>query len=278
MNPQKRRIFAIIVHYGEKKKLQEAIKFLLQGNTVPGTIIVVNHSGEQPKNPCDSRIRWVTPGSNGGYGAGINVGLGVVYSLSPSLDDIIIVMNNDILVNAQTIQRINDWFSGGKTAVLGPTIQEGSQKTCSTSSVNPLNGRARIGRSGKLKYLHGAFIAAPYSVYLKIGGWPEKYFMYWEDVLFGLKVTKSGLPIVCSLDITVKHLRSSNRYSQASTYYRVRNGANFMETETSPALRVWWFILNRLRLSYHLVFNGPGSPVTVGLWDSARGRLGKKDI
>ena len=108
MNPHNRKYWAIIVHHGEIKQTQSAVKSLYQSQVAPHKIIIIDN--DSVPYPDDSQSVIIRPDSNLGYAGAVNIGLGVLTGQSASADDIVICLNNDVIVQAQTTTHILDWW------------------------------------------------------------------------------------------------------------------------------------------------------------------------
>jgi GT2 family glycosyltransferase len=246
MIPQKRKYFILIVHYGDPTRtLRNVLE--LTTNSLPKKIIIIDH-GESPLPVFDQvqQVQLVRPRENHGYGAGLNIGLGMLYAQGARGEDIVICMNNDLRLYDDTLATIDRWWKQHPTAAL-VSYKKGT--------VNMLTGRASLAPLFSLwgqPYLHGALLMAPYSVFMTLRGFPEKYFLYWEDVLMSKYARKRRIPLQVATTIHIDHDDIHKpQYSDQQVYYLVRNGALFMEQETrTPWRQVWWFI-NYWRRLYH---------------------------
>lgn len=251
MIPQKRDIFCIIVHYGALQQTHDLVASLLKGKVAPNGVIVVNHgpAGDEAVYP-DPRVQIVAPEHNEGYAAGINIGLGVLLGRSVAPESIVICMNNDIEISDGTMHQVQQWWSEHPEPAMA-----GSK----AGTVNLFTGRAsitsyelRVTSPWSLSYIHGSFLAAPLSVFLKVH-FPDKYFLYWEDVFFSRSLARVGIPLQVMPGVTVNH-SEEKPLRDDRLYYLVRNGALFLEQQTPLLWRMYWRVLNNLRRAYHSWF------------------------
>jgi GT2 family glycosyltransferase len=280
MCPQIKQINVIMVHFGDEKPLQRALKSLALGRRRPDNIIVIDHA-LSPLRLKDTAVRVVRPNINGGYGSGINIGLGTIYSMGVEKDDIVICMNNEVEVYEDTLEQLEKWWTINPTASLvGAVVEEGTKIVSGLGAVNLFTGRAdpyaesRRFKIGNLSYVHGAFFAAPYHVFLKTKGMPEDNFLYWEDVAFSQNVSRASFPLRTALNVRVKHSHQKDVTGDNRTYYLVRNGAIFMEHYLPQPLKQMWWLINRIRYAYHSVWEGHQSETTKALKDAVRGKRG----
>ncbi len=291
MNPQNIKYFAIIVQYGPQKPIKRALKAIISNPQHPDKIVIV----DQNSLPLDldtqnQPITVIRRNKNSGYSAGVNTGLGALVSLGASDNDIVVIMNNDIETSVDTFTGLRKWWQKNyRDAVVGVSVEERGVSLTGSGAVNLFNGRAILHNQDKnsdssfshcslqtIPYIHGAFFSAPYRVFLRLKGLPEKYFMYWEDIDFSLKASKKGIPLKLMPEVKIKHhcLKSDN-IKDSRLYYLVRNGAIFLEKETPFIWKKYWWIFNRLRLIYHSLFFYKKPTVRRALFDAVRGKTGK---
>ena len=292
MNPQQRKYFVILVHHGRPKVTDQSITALVSASQRPAHLVVIDHGATSYQSAQTMNLTVIRPARNSGYAGGINVGLGVLYSHGIERHDIVICMNNDVQVYPDTVANLASWWQENPApAVVGSTMVEPQGTITSLSYVNILTGRTILYHNSlkqapglpqkrsltatfKLPYIHGAFFAAPYHVFLATKGLPEKYFMYWEDAAFSQLARRAGFPLYILKNVRTKH---TNKKTPTATqlYYLVRNGAIFMEQESHRTARAYWLAANRLRLVYHQLI-GSQPIIRRALRDAITGKNGQK--
>jgi len=271
MIPQNRKYFVIIVHHGNPQHTNVAITSLTSGRKAPHGIMVVNN-GDKPYNvPATDHIWIVRPPRNYGYAAGLNVGLGALLAHGVTEHDIVVCMNNNIEVQADTLYKLARWWqTHPRPSFAGVMVKEGPGTVPGLGYINLLTGRSQLYRKPKkttstshswlrmahlatqMPYVHGAFFAAPYGAFMETKGIPDHYFLYWEDALLSTRARRRGIPLQVARQVGVLHRRHQDSRNQTDRlYYLVRNGALFLEQETAWPWRRYWWLANRLRLMYH---------------------------
>lgn len=255
MNPQTPQFYVIIVHYGEPATTRRAVRSLLDGSVRPKTILVVDHAKEKFVYDGLPQVHILRPMHNEGYAAGINLGLGALTRHSVRTSDVVIAMNNDVEVQPDTLLKLQQWWTAHPyPALRGVVSQEGTSKIYGGGHIHLWTGRAHLNttRHQPVHYVHGAFLVAPYDVFLKTQGLPEHYFLYWEDVLFGRRVQARHIPLEIVPHAFITHrTATADTISDQQLYYLVRNGALFLEKELPWPWRMYWNVRNRLRALYH---------------------------
>ncbi|MDP3997225.1 MAG: glycosyltransferase family 2 protein [bacterium] len=280
MIPQCRQLYAIIVHYQNLAQTEQTICSLCRGSVVPDRIIVVDQNPtkkfQHKSDTCPVLV--IRPQKNSGYAAGINLGLGAAYGGGIKPEDIVLCMNDDVSVLPDALERMMAWWKNNSVdALVGAAITESGQTIAAGGKINYLTGRTRFNTDtpARLDYIHGAFFAAPFRLFIAVKGLPENYFLYWEDVLFSRLVKQKGYPLKYLPQMKVTHhTLSCGDKSTTATYYLVRNGALFMQTHTPWPINWIWRCLNLARLLFHYSLQGSSNPVTKALKDAARGKTG----
>tara|TARA_Y100000310_G_C20520646_1_gene733491 strand:+ start:195 stop:1061 length:867 start_codon:yes stop_codon:yes gene_type:complete len=281
MNTQKHKTYVVIVHYGDSALAQRAVAALKAGSQQPDEIVVVDHNPEPLVLEAVEGLRVVRPSTNDGYGAGLNFGIGTLFSDKPDNRDIIVGMNNDVVVLPDTLTNLRQWWDKHpEPALVGVIAEEGKRRVGGGGRINPITGRARLSArplvDSPLTYVHGAFFSAPWEVMMRVRGLPEHYFMYWEDVSLSLRARQMGVPLKVAETVRVTHSEESpSQLPDAKLYYLVRNGALCLSTDAPWPYRPWWRLYSRLRLQYHQA-RGTKPVVVEALRDAAAGQTGRR--
>lgn len=281
MNPQNRKYYLILVHYENAQATHQALHALHACAAPPDEIIIIDH-GEHPfRHDHSYPDIIVRPQHNTGFAGGVNSGLGVLLSRHIKGHDIVVVTNNDVTVYPTTFQELRRWWAARqRSALVGVMTEEPHGTVEGISYVNLLTGRSQLyGRPPRhmLPYIHGAFFAAPYELFMRTRGLPESYFLYWEDAAFSARVRAARLPLLTARLVRVAHHPSTATPPRgAQLYYLVRNGALFLEHESPALWRQYWWLVNRLRLIYHTLRPGSSPHVRRALYDAVRRRLGPR--
>lgn len=236
----------------------------------------------QPYRPLNDSVRILRPSRNAGYGSGCNVALGALASAGIAARDIVICLNNDVVVTPDALSILRQWWIAPRPpALLAAATQQNNQIYAGLGQVNLFTGRADIMPLPSpltlaryyLPYVHAALIAAPYEVWLRLHGWPEQYFLYWEDVSLSYQARQRGIELHTTASVIAWHQHGVAAGANHQTYYLVRNGALFLEQELPPPWRVYWQWRNRLRRAWHAL-RCSSLDIRQGLRDAAARRTG----
>lgn len=270
MNPHFPSYSVICTHFGDPAITTATLVSLRNSTEKPQKIVVIDH-GEKPYilPISDKTITVVRPATNEGYGAGSMLGLGVLTGQGLQIDDAVVIMNNDLTIHPEALQQILKAHQQNPHALVGIRL----------GSVDFFSGRTTLKQpraSWKSHlYLDGALVIASLRTWALLKGFPQQYFLYWEDVALSERARHHNVPLVCvSTDVTHHSEATLSPERAEKTYYLVRNGAFFLETETPPLWRLFWYIGNRVRYIWHTIQHSP-MPVRYGLRDAIYRRLGK---
>jgi GT2 family glycosyltransferase len=282
-NPHSRQLFIIIVHYGQLAITKRAIAAIQANAVQPTQVIVIDQGPESVHSlatPDQSVV--VLPSENAGYGAAANMGLGYLFTQPITPKDIVLFINNDVEMEPTAIAAIQHWWETfPNPALVGVTTIEHDQELSGAGRLSLFTGRTTLlpsSDSQLIDYIHGAAVMAPYEVWLRVQGWPEKYFLYWEDVLLSQRVRYRGYSLKVATPVRVRH-DSSKEGQQKDTqvYYLVRNGALFLAQETAWPWRLVWRLINRVRLTWHQ-WQQKQPVVITALTDAANNVTGQRSV
>jgi len=281
--PQRRSIFAIFVHFGDISVTNTAITSIIGGTLRPDHIIIVDHTGlQRPAKPDGEVGLWddtkvsVISEPNTGYAAGLASGLILAGRLGAKKQDICLLLNNDISFAKESLGNIAHWWdlNGGQKMIAG----------AAKGYVSLLSGRAHIMHTEKkihwwnIPYVHGSCMVGEFGLFSSIF-FPTSFFMYWEDVAISINIRKQLGVLAVIPGLGAVHNDNEHVISSAKLFYMVRNGAYVLERFTPPWWRLYWYIMNTIRMMYHFSIQNPRhASIFRGLVDARASKLGKAGI
>ncbi|MCS7092813.1 MAG: polysaccharide biosynthesis C-terminal domain-containing protein [Patescibacteria group bacterium] len=161
--------------------------------------------------------------ANLGFGNGVNRGI------AKALDDdcqTIIIGNPDISLknlNHQEILKGSRFFDiWGLAMRQGEKIYYGGQLDRWRLSGGLITQKPKK-RFVEVDFVSGSFMIIKRSVIEKIGGFDEKYFLYYEDVDFCYRAKKAGFKIGIDSYLTYDHFEQSKETNPQKDWYLLRN-------------------------------------------------------
>lgn len=216
---------AVLVHFGDSEFTHTAISSVENLQSIQ--VVVVLHSKfiYEQNHPKCTFIR----SENLGYAAGINRAMKYVGATFPEIK-YVIVFNPDLQINASQIESLLTDHINSEADCTFPALQEG----------NLINHGYRLNRFGLLrptqkesKLYSGACFLLSLNAWERAGGMNEKYFHYFEDIDFCLRMQRAGLKLNHARQVVLKHLGKSGVEYPVTELprYAVRNHLYFLNTE-----------------------------------------------
>ncbi|GAA4175492.1 glycosyltransferase family 2 protein [Gryllotalpicola koreensis] len=218
----------ITVNYRSQDALTELIESLAAADTLPlQTLVVNNEAGASLSLPALEGLAIVDAGGNLGYGGGINAG---ARRLAESVEWIL-VTNPDVRIEPDALSRLLEVArSHTKAGSVGPRILEttgevypsarelpslrtgiGHALLANVWLSNPWTRRYRgetretTGTWRETGWLSGSCVLVRRAAFEAIGGFDDSYFMYFEDVDLGARLTRAGWRNLYVPGATVTH-------------------------------------------------------------------------
>lgn len=224
--PAKMDISFIIVNYGSAKFLKPCLTSLTKNApSAPWEAIIVNNDSE----PLEDffylgNIRVIENGNNDGFAKACNLGSNIakgriLFFLNPDTE--VRTSNIDLLV-----EKLNDpsvGIAAPKLLLPSGDIQPWSNGKRITPFSIILGNLFKIDDLHEIDWASGAALAITKDLFMKIGGFDEVFFMYFEDVDLCKRVSRSGKRIVLVPEVEVVHIggqSSNDQKKQKDIYYK----------------------------------------------------------
>jgi len=242
-------ISIIILNYNQ---IEVTCEFLdsTSGLTYPNyeIIMVDNASAEDPTSIIKRRfpqVHLVLNKCNLGFTGGNNAGIKLAKG------DYVFIVNNDTEVTEDLLERLLEPFnSDPQVGIVSPKIKfyhhPETIQYAGFTEINPFTGRNRaIGNLEKdqgqhdipkyTEYAHGAAMLVKREVIEKIGGLPEHFFIYYEELDYSAQAKRAGFKIYYQPHAVIYHKESitMGKESPMKAYYHNRNRILFMRRNTN---------------------------------------------
>lgn len=244
----------VIVNYGSHKLLARNLPGAgrLGGSRV---YVVDNPSSvaecEAIRRLCVQR-GWtlVDSPSNDGFGPGVN--RGVAAAVADGLD-VFILLNPDASAEPAVLDGLAQAVRQDRGSVVSPLIITSAGDTDFAGGIVSLRtGRTRMcwipadDDPEWACWLTGACMAFDRATFEAAGGFPEEYFLYWEDVDFSRRAAACGRRLVVRPDLRIVHDEGGTQGSQGSRaksypyyYWNCRNRLLFGRRFARVPWRDW---------------------------------------
>lgn len=201
----------IIVAYGPEPLLERCVDAVLDSSQVDLRILLIDNGCT---NPNLERIRskpsveYVVSPSNLGFAGGVMVADPLIRAEHVAL------VNSDVLVESDVLSRLATSLEAPEIGIVMPLILRLRDGLVNCAG-NPLHilGYSWAGSdgapptsiaSGPVAIASGAMLALRHSVWRQLGGLPEPFFLYSEDVDLSIACHQAGYDVI--LDATAKVL------------------------------------------------------------------------
>jgi GT2 family glycosyltransferase len=200
----KEKVGAVIVtNVGTSDRLDRCVEALLAGDDVAAAVVVDN-SGSPPPVLADERIHVVST-DNRGYGAAVNEGVAVIEADAPDAETIA-VLNDDVEVTNGWLEPLRRALITDDVGAVQPTLAIAGSSPPRVNSLGVQLDRfgagSDIGDGTKLSDVAtngteipaftGGAVLVRRSMFEQVGGFDERYFLYYEDVDLALRARERG--------------------------------------------------------------------------------------
>jgi hypothetical protein len=246
-----------------------------------------------PKPVPAERLEIIAAGVNGGFAAGVNIGLRHLFA-DPAVNRVWI-LNPDSVVPPGTPAALARHDPGPFSLMGGrvlyyetPNVIQSDGGTLNrwtgvTGNLNLSNEAARteMPRLEDLAFISGASMVASRAFWDLAGPMPEEYFLYYEEVDWALR--RGPLPLAIAPGAIIHHRAGTSigsatlerAASAFSTYFKSRSRMKFIRKRFPHAV----FTATMYSIAKMAQYAGRGQlPAAQALWDGTRGGLPQRHI
>jgi GT2 family glycosyltransferase len=229
------RLAMVIVHYRDPAAVEGLLHAVRGWSCRPGTILIVDNSGDLPR-PADPDVEVLDPGENLGYAAAVNR----AWRGRPAdrAIDRLLICTQDAHLDRDALRELTRVMSSDDTvSVCAPMLRFRSNPEVVFSRGGRLSERGvamhvgfREGHAagpfpvapGVVEWADGAVLLVRGAMLDAVGGMPEEYFLYVEEIDFQLQCRLRGGRVVV-VDSAIAYQEPGNY----RTYLRFRNSVHF---------------------------------------------------
>lgn len=284
--------FVILVNYCNPQLTVDCISSLNEAGCGNEKIIVVDNAS--PDNSLDvlgkiNKIKLISAPMNGGFSYGNN--LGIRYAMEQRCTNVIL-LNNDTVVDKEFFCHI---FNGDSNKVNVPKIYyyaEPDTLWYAGGEIDYKKGLTKhIGENQKdapkfskekdVDFACGCCMMIPRAVLEKVGLLDEKYFMYWEDTDYSMRLKEAGIKIHYLPDAKIWHKvgMSAGKQSKLALYYGNRNRFYLLKTYHFNAWAWIYTIATRIMKYVASFFNKSNDRLILRAWkDYKYGIMGRVEL
>ncbi|WP_437191637.1 glycosyltransferase family 2 protein [Planctomicrobium sp. SH527] len=200
-----KQVTAILVTYRSGDTIDSAVESLRQVHGVQRIIIVDNSCDPEVFESLKARlpVEVISNDSNGGFGAGNNIGLNLVET------PFALVLNSDAIIEpdgiATLVQKLLDQ---PRVAIIGPWPRDdfGVRKTMRAGSLlHPRKIKFKPETTFSTQFVLGAAMLMRMSQLREIGFFDPEIFLYHEDTDLSERVIRHGYELQVTTDVIMDH-------------------------------------------------------------------------
>ncbi|WP_273654154.1 glycosyltransferase family 2 protein [Cellulomonas fimi] len=238
MTTAARHVSVVMLAYGAEPYLHDAVAAVLASVDVDVELVLVDNgctTDAVATLPPDARLRVVRPPRNLGFTGGVAVGT------AETTGDVLALVNSDAIVEPGALVALVRALDDETVGLVSGQVRLASDPTTVNSVGNPLHvlGLSWAGGMGDDVAAHaartpvasvtGACMAARRSTWDALGGFPETFFAYLEDLEVSWRCWQHGLRVEYVPDAVAVHHYEFGR-SPLKMYLVERNRLLFVAT------------------------------------------------
>jgi len=201
-------ITASIVTHGSGDEITSCLEYLYASTHRPLEVVVFDNAS------CDDtlerleafsgRIRVVRSRENLGFGQGNN------HALAGARSGFFLLLNPDVLLQPGSLDRLAYHLeTHPECGAVAPLLEEGPERRLGGFEIN-YPGLKRIPADwpelpGTIAFLKGACVLVRGALFHELRGFDRRFFLYGEDIDFGLQIRRAGYTLECLGDVVVRH-------------------------------------------------------------------------
>lgn len=255
--PHRPTVGAVIVHFHAPDHLRASIRSLQLGTLVPARILVVDNSETDAARGAGRAVaeqlgvEHVASPHNIGFGAACNAG-------AASLDDAdhLFFLNQDAEVQRDTVHRLSSLLNADqRLAAINPRIERPDQRlwfasgtfnaTLARLTIPGQGDRSARAFGGQLtscttQWVNGCALLVRSEAWKEVGGFDERFFMYWEDVDLSLRLVDRDWRLGVDLEALAVHDQGASDITKITPTvieHSIRSRAQFIELRLRGAQR-----------------------------------------
>lgn len=200
------RVAVVMLAYGPEPYLDDAVDAVLASTGVEVDLVLVDNGAvgdavARLRARDDDRVRVLVPGRNLGFTGGVN--LGVAQTTAP----LVALVNSDAVVQPSALAELVRALDDPAVGLVSGLVRLADEPALVNTVGNPVHllGLSWAGHMGEPTDDHqepadvasvtGATMAVRRSVWDDLGGFPEEYFAYLEDLELSWRAWQRGLRV-----------------------------------------------------------------------------------
>jgi len=247
----------VVVNFGSSDLIQENLVEVAEELHGAVVIVVDNFSGEPEVAAIEHLAAmhgWqlISNPRNAGFGGGVNPG--VDRALALGCDDVL-VLNPDAAIDASSVTALRRAAAEDRMALVAPVVRTkrggiwsaGVDVVLADGTMRSWARRGEAAATPAEPWLSGACLLLTRELWNAVGPIDERYFLYWEDVDYSVRVRRAGGRLRVVEEATAVHdeggtqgVGGSRAKSEAYYYFNIRNRMLFARLLLDDETVVRW--------------------------------------
>ncbi len=279
----------IVVNYGSSQLLAQNLTVVHRAVPELSVVVVDNYTSaaelDRVQRLSDAN-GWtlVASPTNLGFGGGVNAGVRAAGAAGALR---FLLLNPDARIDRPGLLRLIDRVSADPLTVAAPVITttegrlwfDGSDLYLATGRMRATRKRAPDSTAAVTEWLTGACLLISAEMWDRVGGFDERYFLYWEDVDLSWRCRANGASLVVVRDAHAVHDEGGTSQTSAGQrtrsalyyYYNIRNRLVFAAAQLDRATRRRWALSSPAE-AWDILLRG-GRRQLIHSWDPWRAAL-----
>ena len=218
---------AVVVTYNSAREIARLLSDARVRGAFDRVIVVDNGSSDATRDVAHAHGALVLDrGGNGGFAVGVNEGV------RAARGDRFVVLNPDIgSITPDVVRRLARHLDHPAVGVIAPALQlpDGELQDSAREVPSPLDlarrrfwkqvpDGVRTDRPVIVDWVVAACVAIRRDAFEAVGGFDERYFLYFEDVDFGVRMRRAGYAVVYDPTIRVRHEHAAESQGSLSSW------------------------------------------------------------
>ena len=251
----------VVVNYRSSDLLAVNLGAIARADLSMTVVVVDNFSDLVERRRVSelcSRMGWISVFNerNLGFGGGMNVGVETAIGVGRTR---FLLINPDAVTDSASIRALVDRIDENDLVLASPIVTRpdgspwfaGSDLYLDDGRVRSARRRSEAPQARTMPWLSGACLMISLRLWERVGGFDDRYFLYWEDIDFSHRVlTRGGLLEVVETATAIHaeggtqgaegHQRAGQPKSASYYYYNIRNRWLFAALHLSSSRQRAW--------------------------------------
>ena len=248
------KVDVVIINWRDTERTKRCVESLIDQPGISRVVIVDNETTRNLQNsfnfyPLNVIVLPVV--ENRGFAGGVNVALDYLESVGSAAD--VLFLNNDAELIGDSLYQLRNALAIDPTAgIVTPVILNSDESIQAMGSrISKISGFVRSNtRTSRIDFATWACVLISAETLRSVGRLDERFFMYWEDVDFGIRAKANKIKTQLVMDAKVKHELSA---SKDKTGERLRTYNIWSARELGNKYRGIWYWRVRLMFTISLL-------------------------